>query len=126
MVSGLGVTAPQAMVLNFLSREDRISSHKLGRKAELDSATLTGILDRLEAGGFIERRPNPTDRRSIWVFLTKKGRQTALEIGRLVKKANTGFLRTLSAEEVKSLKSLLERIRVQEAGNEIPAAGQNV
>jgi MarR family transcriptional regulator, organic hydroperoxide resistance regulator len=126
MVSGLGVTAPQAMVLNFLSQEDRISSHRLGRKAELDSATLTGILDRLEAAGFIERRPNPTDRRSIRVFLTEKGRQTALEIGRLVKKANAGFLRSLSAEEVKSLRSLLERIRVQDAGNGIPSSGQSV
>ncbi len=125
-VSCLGVTAVQAMVLNFLGREDRISSRTLGRRTELDSATLTGILDRLEAGGLVERRPNPNDRRSIRIFLTDKGRQTALDIRKLVKKANTSFLRSLSADEVKNLKSLLERIRIQDALHEAPASGRSV
>lgn len=124
-VSGLGVTAVQAMILTFLNQEDRISSRTLGRKAELDSATLTGILDRLEAGGFVERRPNPNDRRSIRVFLTDKGRQTALDIKRLAKESNTAFLRGLSADEVKSLKALLGRIRAQDAGDEAPAPGRS-
>ena len=47
-VEHLGVTASQAMVLNFLGEEDRIPSHVLCRKLQITSATMTGILDRLE------------------------------------------------------------------------------
>lgn len=125
-VSGLGVTAVQAMVLNFLGREDRISSRTLGRRTDLDSATLTGILDRLEAGGLVERRPNPNDRRSIRILLTDKGRRAALDIRKLAKESNASFLRSLSADEVRNLKSLLERIRPLDAGNGAHASGRRV
>jgi MarR family transcriptional regulator, organic hydroperoxide resistance regulator len=40
-------------------------------------STLTGVLDRLERRGLVERRPNPADRRSIAVHLTSDGRAAA-------------------------------------------------
>jgi MarR family transcriptional regulator, organic hydroperoxide resistance regulator len=43
-------------------------------------STLTGVLDRLERRGLIERRPNPADRRSIAVHLTAAGRDQAAEV----------------------------------------------
>ena len=52
----LGVTAVQGVVLSFLSDEDRVTSRKLGQRTKLDSATLTGILDRLEGMELVERR----------------------------------------------------------------------
>ncbi len=112
-VSGLGVTAVQAMILDFLSDEDQITSHKLGQKCDLDSATLTGILDRLEAGGFLRRRPNQSDRRSILISLTEKGSGTARQIKMLMKQADAGFLGRLSDDEKANLKCLLTRIRTE-------------
>ena len=47
-VKHLGVTASQSMLLNFLGEEDRILSRSLGQKLKISSATMTGILDRLE------------------------------------------------------------------------------
>jgi MarR family transcriptional regulator, organic hydroperoxide resistance regulator len=114
-VSSLGVTAVQAMVLNFLCEEDCITSQKLGARSELDSATLTGVLDRLEAGGFIQRKSNPEDRRSILIILPDKGRDTALRIRSLVSEANSRFLGSLTPEEIGSLKFLLARLRTQDA-----------
>ena len=58
-VAHLGVTASQAMVLNFLGEEDGIPQHVLGQKVQITSATMTGILDRLEKMDLIERRPQP-------------------------------------------------------------------
>lgn len=40
----------------------------------MDSATITGVIDRLEAGELVERRPDPIDRRVHSLFLTKRGR----------------------------------------------------
>ncbi|MCU0589081.1 MAG: MarR family transcriptional regulator [Syntrophobacteraceae bacterium] len=110
-VAALGVTAVQAMVLGFLFDEDRVTSRQLGERVALDSATLTGILDRLEAMAFIERRPNPDDRRAITICLTREGSKTAGSIRSLVEEANREFLRDLSQDEEAMLRGLLRRLR---------------
>lgn len=110
-VAALNVTATQAMVLRFLFDRDEVNSSELGSRTELDSATLTGILDRLEAAGIIERRPNPTDRRAIHIHLTEKGMGTAKEIFRLMGIANSEFLGSLNPSEEKELRRLLDKVR---------------
>jgi DNA-binding MarR family transcriptional regulator len=105
------LTAVQGMVLNFLGQEDEITSSELGKRTGLDSATLTGILDRLETAKLIERRRHPDDRRAIQIWLTGKGRETTREIYDLSIQANRSFLSTLSPEEVATLHSLLAKVR---------------
>jgi DNA-binding MarR family transcriptional regulator len=110
-LSDLHLTAVQGMVIRFLYDNDRLTSSELGKKTDLDSATLTGILDRLEAGGFIERRQNPEDRRSIRIHLTEKGKTTGEKVAQLMDEANTEFLHGFNASEEVALRSLLNRIR---------------
>jgi DNA-binding MarR family transcriptional regulator len=110
-VAGLNLTATQAMVLRFLIDRDEVSSSELGSRTELDSATLTGVLDRLEAAGIVERRPNPTDRRAIHIHLTEKGRGAGKEVSKLVRVANAEFLGGLSPSEEKELRRLLDKVR---------------
>ena len=112
-VSTFGVTAVQAMVLRFLYESDLVSSKELGEKTQLDSATLTGILDRLEAALLIDRRPNPSDRRAIRIQLTKKGTSVAEQISAVMEEANSEFLGDLSDEDQDMLKELLNRIRTK-------------
>ncbi len=114
-ILGLGITPVQAMVLNFLSEEDRITAGELGKRIELDSATLTGLLDRLEAARLIERQGNPEDRRSIKIHLTSQGRKTGMEAGRLIQEANREFLATFSEEEQALLIDLIKKMRRQSA-----------
>jgi len=109
----MGVTAVQAMILGFLCEEDVITSRRLGERTVLDSATLTGILDRLEAVGYIERKPNPEDRRSIIICLTAEGTRCAGDISSLVEHANREFLSSLSREEEAMLRGLLKRLRLR-------------
>ncbi len=116
VVSCLSLTTAQAMVLGFLGDEDEIPSCELGSRTLLDSATLTGILDRLEAGNFIERRPHPEDRRAIRICLTEKGRGTTLKIRALSDEANREFLQPLSSAEQAMLKELLLKVRQQAIG----------
>ena len=110
-VSRYHLTAVQAMVVNFLGLEDRITSHELGKRTVLDSATLTGILDRLETAGVLERRKHPNDRRAILVCLTDEGRQLAGNLLALVAEANRDFLSGLTPGEQKTLRHLLRKVR---------------
>jgi DNA-binding MarR family transcriptional regulator len=109
-VARFGVTSAQALVLLFLAEEDQVTSKYLGSKIEFDSATLTGLIDRLVKGGFIERRDNPDDRRAILVCLTEQGRETVGQIHRIVEDENRAFLSSLTPEEELILRSLLKKI----------------
>ena len=111
-VSELNLTSVQAMILGFLDQEDQVTSSELGKRAELDSATLTGILDRLETAGFIERRGNPDDRRSIRIHLTKKGKPLAREANRVIAEANQEFLKVLTEEQTRNLHSIISTLRL--------------
>lgn len=112
-VSDLNITAIQAMVLRFLYDEEGVTSIDLGKKTELDSSTMTGILDRLEAAGFIARKDNPDDRRSIRIYLTGKGNVAGREIASRMEAANADFLKILNPEEERELRRLISLIRNQ-------------
>ena len=111
-VNELNLTSVQAMVLGFLNEEDQITSSELGRRTELDSATLTGILDRLEAAGFIERRGNPDDRRSIHIYLTPKGKAMGREATRVIAEANAEFLHVLTEQQKRDLHGIITKLRL--------------
>lgn len=110
-IAGLDITPVQAMVIGFLAEEDQIMAGELGKKVELDSATLTGILDRLEAAQLIERKGNPDDRRSIKIHLTKLGKETGLEAKKLIEEANKEFLVDLTDVEKRELRGLISKLR---------------
>lgn len=105
------VTPVQGMVLNFLMDEDGVTSKNLGDRVLLDSATLTGVLDRLEAMDLTERRPNPGDRRAILVCLTDKGRALTTDIRKAAIKANKKFLKALNPGHEKDLRQMLHQLR---------------
>jgi DNA-binding MarR family transcriptional regulator len=109
-VDHLGVTAAQAMVLNFLGDEDCIPSHILGQKLKITSATMTGILDRLEKMDLIERKRHPEDRRAILVCLTSQGLIHAKEINAIMISANDAFLNELSPEQSLKFKGFLKHV----------------
>lgn len=68
------VTPTQYAVLRVLWEEDGRSGAELGTRLALDSATVTGLVDRLGTAGLVERRDDGSDRRVHRVVLTKRGR----------------------------------------------------
>jgi len=115
-VAPLGLTAVQAMILNTLSDEDGAPAGRLGERVQLTSATLTGIIDRLENLGFAERRASKEDRRAVLVCLTGRGRQVVGEIKPLLAGANQEFLAGLSPREQQQLRGLLQKLRDSRRG----------
>ncbi len=109
-VAAYGVTGVQAMVLGFLLEEDRITSVELSKRTKLDTATITGVLDRLESEGYISRKAYEGDRRAISINLTENGKDIALQTSSIIDEANKSYLGNLTHEETLILKSLLNKI----------------
>src|SRR5690606_5627308 len=72
----LGLTRSQWQVLAYLLREDGQQQKQLADQMDLTAITLTGLLDRLERDGWVERRNDPSDRRAKRVYLTDKVQPT--------------------------------------------------
>lgn len=70
-----GITGPQRLVLRVVGLHPAVTSKDLARILFLHQSTLTGILARLEEGGYLRRDVNPADRRSEFLSLTSRGRQ---------------------------------------------------
>ena len=78
---GRNLTATQYVVLARLWLEDGVSITELGDRLGFDSPTLTGVIDRMERDGLVERKRNDEDRRVVRVYLTPKGSAMEREIG---------------------------------------------
>ena len=69
----LGITRSQWWVLAFLSRRDGMTQTALAADLDLTKVAIGGLLDRMEAAGFVERRADQTDGRARRVYLTRAG-----------------------------------------------------
>jgi DNA-binding MarR family transcriptional regulator len=74
ILDGLGLTYPQYLVLSSLWEEDGLAISAIADRLSLESSTITPLVKRLEAAGFLTRLRNPKDERQVLVSLTDKGR----------------------------------------------------
>ena len=75
ILTELNLTYPQYLVLLALREEGRATVGRLGERLQLDSGTLSPLLKRLEANGFIRRERSTTDERLVEITLTPAGRR---------------------------------------------------
>ncbi|MDE4173718.1 MarR family transcriptional regulator [Phaeobacter sp. PT47_59] len=73
LLEPLGLTYPQYLVLMALWEQDAQKVSDLGKRLDLETNTLTPLLKRMESAGYLSRRRNPQDERSLIVSLTDKG-----------------------------------------------------
>lgn len=108
---GIGLTKSQWIVLAHLARHEGIHQGGLADILELEPATLARHLDRLEDTGWIERRPDPSDRRAWRLHLTGKATPVLEKMGDLVEIVTQEALTGLSLEERERLQAQLLTIR---------------
>ena len=70
-----GLTPMQALALHALYEEEGLSAGELGKRLALDSATLSGVLDRMAESGWVIKNAVKADRRVLNIQLTAKSRQ---------------------------------------------------
>jgi MarR family 2-MHQ and catechol resistance regulon transcriptional repressor len=112
----LGITAAQfnVLILLYAQTEDgTMSQSDLGRLLTVHRSNVTGLVDRLEAQGLVQRQDDEKDRRVYRVALTELGRETArrgeeLYLGRI-----HSIMSVLDPHEWRVLSSTLGRIRAR-------------
>ncbi|MET8679402.1 MarR family transcriptional regulator [Streptomyces sp. NPDC004647] len=102
------LTGAQARVLGLLSLEP-MPMRKIAQKLKCEPSNVTGIVDRLEARGLVERRPDPADRRVKLAASTNEGRTTAARLRDSLDFAREP-LAGLSTDERTTLRDLLRRM----------------
>src|SRR5689334_5756821 len=73
LLDAIGLTYPQYLVMVALWTQDGRTVKALGEELLLDSSTLTPLLKRLEAAGYLSRTRDPEDERQVRVRLTRAG-----------------------------------------------------
>jgi len=111
-IESMGLTGPQFDVLAELGGTEGMTCAELGQATLITKGTLTGVLDRLEAKGLLERQSVEGDRRAIHVRLTTSGEA----LFRKAFPAHAEFMRPFiqqefSPKEVDALRTQLFRLR---------------
>jgi len=107
----LSLTRAQCRVLAYLALYGRINQASLAELLEITPIALARLLDRMAEGGWIERHPDPADRRAYRLVLTQKAEQSleqALAVGDAVRDE---ALAGLTPSEQQQLITLLLRVR---------------
>ena len=106
-----GLTPIQHLVLEALWDEDELSVGDIGKRLVFDGATLSGILDRLSAGGWVLKQSDPEDKRMLRISLTPKSKDLKPKLSAVRNKTNEELMDRFSLEEKVLLKRLLRDIQ---------------
>lgn len=107
----LGITRAQWWVLAHLSRQDGMMQTQLADILEVGKASLGTVIERLDAGGWIERRPDPSDKRAKRIYLARSSHQLLERMGEFERDFNEKILSSLTARERQVLTRLLSTVK---------------
>lgn len=118
-----GIRPPHANVFPFVPAEG-IQVSKLAELARVRKQTMAQAVEQLESAGYVERRPDPRDRRARLVFLTARGqavRPVAVTAGRRVEESWAELTSRRELESLRrSLQELLTALARQSDSNSVP------
>jgi DNA-binding MarR family transcriptional regulator len=106
----LGLTRTQCRTLGYIARNEGINQAGLADLLEIRPMTLVRQIDRMEDAGWIERRPDPGDRRARRLFLTAKARPILGRIWRVANETRDEALAHLAPRDAEQLIDLLHRV----------------
>ena len=104
----LGITPQMAKAVHELAAGGSMTMKELAAELWCDASNVTGIVDRLEARGFVERRPSEHDRRVKCVVLTTAGKRLCRKIDDRFNESPPAIA-ALSDADQRVLRDILER-----------------
>ncbi len=108
---GLTFARYEALVLLTFTRDGRLPMARMGERLMVHPTSVTNIVQRLETAGFVERQPNPKDRRGTLAVITDAGRGVTERATDDLVAAGFG-LTALTPAEQDQLFTLLRKVRV--------------
>jgi MarR family transcriptional regulator for hemolysin len=106
----LSLQLAQCKALVVLAENEGVSQTRLSQISEIDPARLVGILDRLEAGGWAQRRPRPGDRRVRSLAVTESAKPMLELIWNVIGDTCVEALQGVSIEEIGTMVKVLTRV----------------
>ncbi len=116
------LTIPQVVLLREIQRRGRLSLSELAKHTSLSNATVTGIIDRLEARNFVRRIRSETDRRQVFVEIVADGAKLMTAMPPLLQENFIQQLQDLEKWEQAQILSSLERVACLMNAGEIEAS----
>ena len=110
-LNATGLTRVQWQALGGLKRHGPLTQTALADIMEVETATVARLIDRLEAAGWIERKPDASDRRVKLVYMTEKVHRIMDDLGVIGQKLRDDMLIDLSENERDTLAELLTTIK---------------
>ncbi len=113
-----GVTGPQLWALTTIAGHEALPLGELSKKMYLHPSTVTGVVDRLEAKGYVSRDRSARDRRVVTVCLTPKGKELVGRAPNPVQGKMIHGLRKLDGEELRTIYVSVKKLaEIVEADN---------
>lgn len=107
---GLSFARFEVLTLLSFSRAGELPLKNIGQRLQVHPASVTGVVDKLEQQGLVERVPHPQDRRAILARLTDEGRRVATDAAAALNQGPFDSL-PLSVREAEDLIEVLSRLR---------------
>lgn len=109
-LNGSGLTAGQPKVLDYLGLHDGSVQKSIAAGCQIDPATLTGLLNRMEEKGLIRRCNEDGNRRSLHVYLTEQGWAKQREVRQTMERQSEVVQAGLSEEQRAQLLDCLYKV----------------
>jgi len=107
----LGLTRAQMQLLAYLVYHEGINQVGLADLLEIEPISLARLIDRMEQAGWVERRPDPRDRRAWLLFITEKAKPLFAEMIEIGREVRAEALQGLAEAERDQVMALLMRVR---------------
>jgi len=107
----LGLSQATWRTLYWLDREGGgVTQTALAERMGIEGPTLVRLLDNLERGGLLERRPSPTDRRANTLYLTAKARPLLKTINRIADEVRAELCDGIAESALAAARAVLEQV----------------
>jgi len=108
--AALDITKPQYHVLSRLWKGDGVLTSVIAKDVGITVSTMTGVLDRLEAKGYIRREPSATDRRAVEIWLTNEGSTMQKPLMKIIADINNKALNGFSEQQQEQFLKALDKV----------------
>jgi len=105
-----GLTEQQWRVLRVLWEQESIAFSELSELTLIPAPSLVGVVDRLTNNGLVARRRSTTDRRSVFVYATKKGQKLEAQVRPRVDRAYAELRASIDQDSWETLINGLEQV----------------
>jgi len=118
--SDMGLSAAQLFVLHQLGEGGQASINELAQRTFTHQSSVSAVVSRLEQLTFVQRRPDPVDRRSVNVSLTPAGTEILAKAPEPVQERLVGVVTNMPHVQRAQLANLLEEFSLRLTNEEAP------